>query len=135
MPSCCCCPHICRSHRPFAQAVLLLLFSHVQIVAPLKLTLEELAQYGGSDPAKSLLLAVCGTVLDVSAGKSTGIVQPLARGPLVSVHASSLDSPTPEAPFDVLLCRRGLLRPRGRLPVCRQGVRPRLGQIFDRGCR
>ncbi|PRW57859.1 steroid-binding 3 [Chlorella sorokiniana] len=39
-----------------------------QIVPPLKLTLEQLAQYGGSDPAKPLLLAVCGTVLDVTAG-------------------------------------------------------------------
>lgn len=57
--------------RPSAQAVLLLLSSHAQIVPPLKLTLEELAQYGGSDPAKPLLLAVCGTVLDVSAGKFT----------------------------------------------------------------
>lgn len=34
----------------------------------MKLTLEQLAQYGGSDPAKPLLLAVCGTILDVSAG-------------------------------------------------------------------
>ncbi len=36
---------------------------------PLKLTLEQLAQYGGSDPAKPLLLAVCGTILDVTAGR------------------------------------------------------------------
>ena len=53
-----------------------------QIVPPLKLTLEQLAQYGGSDPAKPLLLAVCGTILDVSAGgrASAGLLCPAPLG-------------------------------------------------------
>lgn len=41
-----------------------------QVVPPLQLTPEQLAQHDGSDPDKPLLLSICGTVLDVTAGSA-----------------------------------------------------------------
>lgn len=43
-----------------------------QVVPPLQLTPEQLAQHDGSDPDKPLLLSICGTVLDVTAGEPPG---------------------------------------------------------------
>lgn len=45
-----------------------------QVVPPLQLTLEQLAQHDGRDPGKPLLLSICGTVLDVTAGEAPGRV-------------------------------------------------------------
>lgn len=39
-----------------------------RVVPPLRLTLEQLAQYSGTDSSKPLYLSVCGLVLDVTAG-------------------------------------------------------------------
>ena len=43
-----------------------------QVVPPLELTPEQLAQHDGSDASKPLYLALCGVVLDVTPGGRAG---------------------------------------------------------------
>lgn len=107
----------------------------LQIVPPLRLTLDELSHYGGSDPAKPLLLSVCGTILDVTAGALESCcccccVATAPPPPLLCHRCAALTrarAPLLCAPP----CRQRLLRPGRRLPLCRQGVRPGAGQVLN----
>lgn len=63
-----CTPVLCSALRYTIKITACPPTSARQVVPPLSLTLEQLAGYGGSDPSKPLLLSVCGTILDVTAG-------------------------------------------------------------------
>lgn len=48
--------------------MLLYVVVHVQVVPPMKLTLEQLKEYGGEDRSKPILLAIRGVIFDVTKG-------------------------------------------------------------------
>ena len=91
----------------------LLSHSAPQVVASKRLTLKELLQYDGSDAQLPMLLAIKGTVFDISAGP----------------HAlSSRCGQQQMLTCTWCCCRQGLLWPGRHLPLCgarvRAGLRP-----------